>query len=340
MRITPKLKEQMESDIFACESHTEIKGSEKLYSELVAKYFVFDRSFEKGLSTNGKYAAVGSEFDYRPELRAIAAKLKMYLLMNETDDAPIKTIDQLLAEDIRRCKQYLNNPDNEETGRDLYIEITGRYDKVISGFGDGLYQYAAEFHFYDPEIDGESLIFNLKLLLNKMISHQAVTYSVQTNPIDKEEKSMSNKVFIVHGHDNEAKLEAARTLEKGGFDPIILHEQPDAGMTIIEKIERYAKDVCYAVILYTECDVGRDRNVPADQERFRARQNVVFEHGYLISRLGRDHVSALVKGNVETPGDIDGVIYIGMDKNGAWKMQLATNMQDVGLPVDKNTFCR
>ena len=142
------------------------------------------------------------------------------------------------------------------------IEITGRYDNVISGFGDGLYQYIADLHFYDPEIDGETLIFNLKLLLNKMISHQAVTYSAQTNPNEQEGKRMSNKVFIVHGHDNEAKLEAARTLEKGGFDPIILHEQPDAGMTIIEKIERYAKDVCYAVILYTECDVGRDRKVP------------------------------------------------------------------------------
>lgn len=148
---------------------------------------------------------------------------------------------------------------------------------------------------------------------------------------------MNNKVFIVHGHDNEATQEVARTLEHCGFDAIILHEQPDPGQTIIEKIERFS-DVCYAIALYTECDLGRDKDFPVEKERYRARQNVVFEHGYLIGKLGRDHVTALVKGNVETPGDISGVVYTEMDKAGAWKIQLAKNMQDVGLHVDMNKF--
>ena len=74
-------------------------------------------------------------------------------------------------------------------------------------------------------------------------------------------------------------------------------------------------------------------------EKYRARQNVVFEHGYLIGKLGRDHVCALVKGNLETPGDISGVVYVSMDSAGAWKMQLGKNMKAVGLPVDLNTFC-
>ena len=161
----------------------------------------------------------------------------------------------------------------------------------------------------------------------------------ETEEINIGVAQMNNKVFIVHGHDNEAKLETARTLTNGGFEPIILHEQPDSGRTIIEKIERFA-DVCYAVVLYTECDLGRDKNDSVDDERFRARQNVVFEHGYLIGKLGRDRVTALVKGNVETPGDISGVVYTEMDKAGAWKMQLARNMQDVGLDIDMNTFLR
>lgn len=147
------------------------------------------------------------------------------------------------------------------------------------------------------------------------------------------------RVFIVHGHDNEAKQEMARTLENGGFEAVILHEQADAGLTIIEKIERYT-DVQYAVVLYTECDMGRSKDLPVDCERSRARQNVVFEHGYLIAKLGRDHVSALVKGDVETPGDISGVVYTKMDKEGAWKIALARNMKAVGLKVDMNIFCR
>lgn len=161
----------------------------------------------------------------------------------------------------------------------------------------------------------------------------------ETEETNKGAMQMNNKVFIVHGHDNEAKLEVARTLKNGDFEPIILHEQPDSGRTIIEKIERFA-DVSYAVVLYTECDLGRDKNDSVDDERFRARQNVVFEHGYLIGKLGRDRVTALVKGNVETPGDISGVVYTEMDKAGAWKMQLARNMQDVGLDIDMNTILR
>jgi len=131
----------------------------------------------------------------------------------------------------------------------------------------------------------------------------------------------------------------ARTLEKGDLEAIILHEQPDGGRTIIEKIEQYT-DVDFAVVLYTQCDLGRAKDTNVEYERYRARQNVVFEHGYLIGKLGRDHVCALVKGDVETPGDISGVVYVPMDEHGAWKMRLARNMQDVGIKVDMNKFCR
>ena len=226
----------------------------------------------------------------------------------------------------------------------LYVELTGRYDSIINGFGNGLYQYFAEQHFYDPEVSGESLLHNLRMLHGKMLTYQATRFPPIANETPSSKPLVPNvkdskKIFIVHGHDNEAKQELARVLEKSGFEAIILHEQPNAGKTIIEKIERFT-DVSYAIVLYTECDMGRDKTKPVDQEKFRARQNVVFEHGYLISKLGRDHVCALVKGDVETPGDISGVIYIPMDENGAWKMQVAIDMQDVGLPVDMNKFCR
>lgn len=59
---------------------------------------------------------------------------------------------------------------------------------------------------------------------------------------------------------------------------------------------------------------------------------------FFIGKLGRDHVCALVKGEVETPGDLSGVVYVSMDKAGAWKLDLAKNMKVVGLPVDMNKF--
>lgn len=142
------------------------------------------------------------------------------------------------------------------------------------------------------------------------------------------------RVFIVHGHDDAAKLEVARTLEHAGFAPIILSEQASSGRTIIKQIETYT-DVCFGVILYTPCDLGRANKEDA-QEQPRARQNVVFEHGYLIAKLGEERVCALLKDGVETPGDMDGVVYIPMDEYGGWIKRLALNMKAVGLDFDLN----
>lgn len=146
---------------------------------------------------------------------------------------------------------------------------------------------------------------------------------------------MKRKVFVIHGHDRAAKQELARMLEHMGFEVIILHEQPNQGKTIMEKLDYYT-DVDYAVVLYTPCDFGRDKLVSEEENKFRARQNVVFEHGFLIGKLGRARVFALVKGNVEIPGDISGVVYTPMDEAGAWKLDLARDMKSVGLDVDMN----
>src|SRR2546426_382371 len=58
----------------------------------------------------------------------------------------------------------------------------------------------------------------------------------------------SNRVFVVHGHNHGTKEAVARFLEKLGLDPVILHEKPDAGRTIIEKFSDYS-DVHFAVVL-------------------------------------------------------------------------------------------
>lgn len=137
----------------------------------------------------------------------------------------------------------------------------------------------------------------------------------------------SHQVFIVHGHDELAKLDMANFISALGLEPIILHLQASSGRTIIEKIEAYS-NVGFAVVLYTPCDVGAKKGdlsfVP------RARQNVVFEHGYLIAKLGRDRVTALVKGHVETPNDISGVVYISLDAQENWKSELIKEMKSVG----------
>ena len=142
------------------------------------------------------------------------------------------------------------------------------------------------------------------------------------------------KIFIVHGHDSALRTEVELFIRQLGYDPIVLFKQPNKGSTIIEKIEREAKDVAYSIILYTACDLGKAKD--AEKLSPRARQNVVFEHGYMCARLGRDRVCALLEPGVEMPGDLSGVVYIECDKVGAWKLSVIKEMKAVGMEVDAN----
>lgn len=143
-----------------------------------------------------------------------------------------------------------------------------------------------------------------------------------------------NKVFIVHGHDELSREISARFIEKLDLSPIILKDQASNGETIIEKIESNT-DVGFAIIIYTACDLGSAKN-NIDNLQPRARQNVVFEHGYLIGKLGRKKVCALVKGDIEKPNDISGLVYIEMDDYGAWRFQLIKEMNSAGYTLDSN----
>ena len=142
------------------------------------------------------------------------------------------------------------------------------------------------------------------------------------------------KVFIVHGRDNEAKQEVSRFIEKLGLEAIILHEQASAGMTIIEKIEHYSNDADFALVLYTACDYGCGVHELKCPPKNRARQNVVFEHGYLMAKLGRENVCSLVKGDIETPNDISGVVYVSLDPLGAWKNEVAKELRACGYAIN------
>lgn len=135
------------------------------------------------------------------------------------------------------------------------------------------------------------------------------------------------QVFIVHGHDEHAKNDVKNYVKSKDLKPIILHLEASGGKTIIEKIDHYSKTVGFAIVLYTECDVGAKKNTL--DYKWRARQNVVFEHGYLIAKLSRQRVVALVKGDVETPNDTNGIVYVVMDPPGNWKDKLDAELNEL-----------
>ncbi len=142
-------------------------------------------------------------------------------------------------------------------------------------------------------------------------------------------------VFIVHGRDEAPKQTVARFLERIGLNAIILHEQSNRGRTVIEKFEDHA-EVQFAIVILTPDDVGRLATEPESANKYRARQNVVFEMGYFLGRIGRSRVFPLKVGTVDIPSDYAGVVYTDMDSRGAWKGELVRELKGAGFSVDAN----
>ncbi len=156
----------------------------------------------------------------------------------------------------------------------------------------------------------------------------------QSPTVQEHERTNTKEVFVIHGRDEGTKAMVARFLEQLNLKPVILDEQSNQGLTIIEKFERHAQ-AGFAVALLTPDDAG---SLQGDGSNLnpRARQNVIFELGFFIGKLGREGVCALTKGTVEVPSDYAGVVYIPLDDSGAWKFQLVKELKAAGFEVDAN----
>ena len=150
---------------------------------------------------------------------------------------------------------------------------------------------------------------------------------------DTPQPTFGDKVFIVHGHDNEAKVTVARFVEHLGIEATILDEEINEGRTIPEKFEEHADEAGYAIVLLTPDDVGSSKD-ETDSSQPRARQNVVLEFGYFWGKLGRKRLCVLYKEGVELPSDMQGILYVPMDKFDGWKQKLAKEMNRAKLPID------
>lgn len=143
----------------------------------------------------------------------------------------------------------------------------------------------------------------------------------------------NNKVFIVYGHDTDAREQLELLLRRMKLEPVILQNLPIGGDTIIEKLEANV-DVRYACVLLTPDDEGYPFG-ETKEKKPRARQNVILELGMFLVRLGRKRVAILHKGNLELPSDISGLIYIKFNKRvDEVKERLGAELQEAGFPIN------
>lgn len=170
------------------------------------------------------------------------------------------------------------------------------------------------------------------VIVSKLTNYRQLLSRRQQNTMNSNSPKSTDrsKVFIVHGHNGEMKEAVARLIEKQGIQAIILHEQANQGATIIEKFEKNS-DVSGAVCLFTADDLGRAKADTEDKKR--ARQNVVFEAGYFIGKLGRENVILIADSGVEIPSDLQGVVYAD-SRN--WRFSVLQELKAIGYSIDYN----
>ncbi|WP_079227353.1 TIR domain-containing protein [Pseudomonas putida] len=260
-----------------------------------------------------------------PDLEEINASLKTGLDLNEFLTSSEKTSGSMVG------SATLLWPDDQQQTFGLTLLLIDKLAVEPSfaiNFG---------FHFF---YSGNKTIAGVRQLTKQLLIPFIRDYKLFVEARGRSEQvlrlPMSNKVFIVHGHDDGAREAVARFLERIGLEAIILHEQANQGRTVIEKVEAHG-DVGFAVVLLTPDDEGRVKG--GDLEP-RARQNVLLELGYFIGRLGRSRVCALKRGQLEIPSDFAGVVWERMDDTGGWKQALGRELQAAGHQVDWNKVMR
>ena len=164
----------------------------------------------------------------------------------------------------------------------------------------------------EPEVEEWFKKNNFVYLMKPINSKEIVQYITQRKGKNFP-RIKKPKVFVVHGHNHNTLHEFTHfirdTLHLGS--PIILREQPSLGRTIIEKFEEESKNIDLVFVLLTPDDTVKSKDISNDEKR-RARQNVIFELGYFYAKLQRKRgrVILLHKENIELPTDISGIVYI------------------------------
>ncbi len=185
--------------------------------------------------------------------------------------------------------------------------------------------------------DVEYYLRQLESVVERLPLWQDVSAGPSRASADVTSDQADGPIFVVHGSDIGRANEVARLLERcTDRGVVILHEQPNRGLTLLEKFEQHAGRASFAVVVLTADDEGRRRDAGPLQPR--GRQNVIFEMGFFFALLGRERVVVLLDASVEQPSDTRGLVYQPLEAGDGWRHALLREVAAAGVAVDFNKF--
>jgi len=169
----------------------------------------------------------------------------------------------------------------------------------------------------------DNLLKKLKLLLSP-----PVKYAVNS-------KIRSNQLFVVQGNNDEMNSDVLQTLEKLELESIILNETPISEQKLVEKVSDCA-NVSFGLVLLSSVDSVCFEGKSPEEPKHQASQNVIFELGFLLGKLGKNNVVAVYwpKKGFELPDKFEGVRWIEYTQG--WYFTLINELKECNFDVDAN----
>lgn len=149
----------------------------------------------------------------------------------------------------------------------------------------------------------------------KRYYENALELSGGPRPIENENKKDNKGLFIVFGRNIKQYDIVKQLLETSDAHILSLKEIGTEGSkTITEQIDGHIHEASHAIVLLSADDIGYLASDAPVAEANRARENVIFEYGYVVGALGRDNVVSLSSDTaLQLPSDIIGIRFIQFD---------------------------
>tara|TARA_Y100001956_G_scaffold82973_1_gene107703 strand:- start:113364 stop:114578 length:1215 start_codon:yes stop_codon:yes gene_type:complete len=186
----------------------------------------------------------------------------------------------------------------------------------------------------DKYLNLENLYCKLEEVVSSSLKFGSVGSLEDANNPKKKEK-----VFIVHGRNEDSLKKVKKHVKDLGLVPIILHEQVSGGRSIFENFELNT-NVGSAIVLYDAdelvylADSVKGKSCEVKDAVKRCRPNVLVEHGYLMAKLGSDRIIMLVSDNeVDIPTDLLGITYVPMQAG--WRARVKEELLNMNIKIEQ-----
>ncbi|WP_049642865.1 TIR domain-containing protein [Candidatus Rhodobacter oscarellae] len=187
------------------------------------------------------------------------------------------------------------------------------------------------------EGEGQTDKHSQKEMLEADTSSTPVIYTPSFSRADRTQfdaAAKKDRVFLSFGHNETAQVKLRLLLECLGVEPVELGQQIQNGMTYFETLKSTYADVRAAVCLFTHDDEGYRLSGPDQVPKPRGRQNVVWDAGMFMGRVGAQNVHYVVEKSIEMPSNLAGLKHIRYDETGAWGTRVATNLLRTGVRIN------